>query len=338
MSDIIDLRSDTVTRPTPQMRQAMADAPVGDDVYGEDPTVRALEERFAREAGKPAGLYLPTGTMSNQVALRCHTQPGDAVVCVRDAHLVLHETGGAAALAGVSLVEAGVGPGMSRLEFESRIYPDDIHYPQPRLAWLEVPHTQSGGRLVPLADVAELSQVAWARGMKVHIDGARLHNALVATSTQLRDWGALCDSLCICLCKGLGAPAGSLLAGSHEFIRRARRVRKLYGGGMRQVGILAAAGSYALDHHVERLADDHARARKLAQGLEAGLPPEAELQAVETNSVVVAGVDASLWVERARSRGVLSGELDPRRVRLMTHLGLDDALIDEAIERLSDGA
>ena len=274
----IDLRSDTVTRPTPGMRRAMAEAEVGDDVFGDDPTIKALEQRTADLMGKEAAVFVPSGTMANQIAVGVHTRPGDEVLCGARSHVYVWEGGGMARLSGVTArTFEGDGGLMSLDDVRDAIRPDDPHYVRTRLVCLENTHNRAGGRVHPMESVAAIAR--WARGhnLLMHLDGARLMNAVVASGRPAREWAQHFDTVSICFSKGLGAPVGSALAGSGEAIRRARRLRKLFGGGMRQAGILAAAALYALEHHVDRLAEDHANARLLAgrvrghRGLRAGI-------------------------------------------------------------------
>lgn len=320
---MIDLRSDTLTQPTESMRAAMARAEVGDDVYGEDPTVRALEERVAGLFGHEAALFTPTGSMANVLAVRTVVQPGQEVLCESRAHIVRAELGAHGAYSGITS-RTWIHPrGQVDLPVLRDLFaPDMGHYFVPTAAIsVENTHNFAGGAVLPLADLLDLREFATAAGTKVHMDGARVWNAHVATGTPLAEYGAVADVLAVCLSKGLGAPVGSLVVGSADAIAESRIWRKRMGGGMRQVGILAAAGLHALDHHVERLADDHAHARLLAEA--AGADPAA----VDTNIVVVDRPDAASYVERAREAGVLVATVGPTAVRMVTHLGVtrDDA-------------
>jgi threonine aldolase len=329
-----DLRSDTVTRPSPAMRQAMADAAVGDDVYGEDPTVCELEQLAARLLGKEAALYLPTATMSNQVAVLTHTDRGDEMFCDRDAHIYYYEVGSPAMLAGVTFHtldhrEGVIAPDVLR----AAIRPANVHHPRPRLLSLENTHNRAGGAALTRGQLQPLADVAHEHGLRVHLDGSRLFNAAVALGVDPAELAAVADSVTLCLSKGLGAPMGALLVGEASFIERARRYRKALGGGMRQAGIVAAGGLYGLRHNVERLAEDHRRAARLADGLR-GLPGLTVMQpAVPTNMVVV-DLDRPaepVMAEGARA-GILFGAMGPQRLRLVTHLDVDDAGIDAAID------
>ncbi|HEX3829730.1 MAG TPA: GntG family PLP-dependent aldolase [Sporichthyaceae bacterium] len=325
---LVDLRSDTVTRPTPAMRAAMAAAEVGDDVYGEDPTVAALEERVAGLLGQPAALFTPTGSLANQLGVRLLVRPGEEVLCESTAHIVRAELGGHAAFGGVTTRTWTASSG--------RLVADDVRRAvmppagpflvSTGVVSVENTHNFGGGTISALDELRALHGYARAGGFRLHLDGARLWNAHVATGTPLQDYGELFDAITVCLSKGLGAPVGSLVVGSAELIEQARWWRKRMGAGMRQVGILAAAGLYALDHHLERLADDHRRAAELARLLaEVG----AAVAPVDTNIVVVDlgedGLRADQICAAARSEGVLVGGLGPRWLRLVTHLDVDDA-------------
>lgn len=315
----IDLRSDTVTKPTAQMRAVMAKADVGDDVYGEDPTVRSLEYRLAELAGHEAGLFVPSGTMGNQIAIYTHTQRGDEVILDRNAHLFFYEVGGMAALSGVQARTYEGQPLLpSRSSLKEFIRVEDLHFPTTRLLALENTLNRAGGRILPQSEVDDL--IAWAQenGVKTHLDGARVFNAAVAQSKPLSDLTKGFSSVMICLSKGLAAPVGSLLLGDQVFIKKARKTRKLFGGGMRQAGILAAAGLYALEHHVERLAEDHAHARLLAEA--ACVDPAL----VDTNMVMLQVKDAAMTVQWLKHEGILVNSMGPELVRLVTHLDVTE--------------
>jgi threonine aldolase len=321
----IDLRSDTVTRPTPAMRRAMAEAKVGDDVYGEDPTIRALEERTADLLGKEAAVFVPSGTMANQIAVGANTQPGDEVLCSSTSHVYVWEAGGMARLSGVTArTFAGEAGLLTVDELRDAIRPDDSHYVRTRLVCLENTHNRGGGRVHPIEDVAGIAR--WARGhnLLMHLDGARLMNAVVASGRPASEWGQHFDTISICFSKGLGAPVGSALAGTAEAIRKAHRLRKLFGGGMRQAGILAAAALHALEQHVDRLEDDHAHARLLGEAFAETEGFALESGPVETNLVWVL-VDRSLGTAAEvaaylRSHGVLVSALGAQVLRACTHL------------------
>jgi threonine aldolase len=332
----IDLRSDTMTRPSAAMRAAMAAADVGDDVWGEDPTVNALQERVAALLGKPAALLVPSGTMSNQIAIRAHTHHGDAMLLGVGSHCTTYESGAAAALSGVQPRELGTGGLFCADDVIAAIPPANVHNAPATLVWLENTHNRGGGRVFPQRDVIAIAEAAHARGLRVHLDGARLLNAAVASGRPAVELAAPVDSTSICLSKGLGAPVGSVLAGSRELIDRALRLRKMFGGGMRQAGILAAAGLYALEHNVARLAEDHANAALLGAGL-AALPGLTLAQpAVETNIVVFdldpdVPCDAPAFLSACAARGVLLCPFGGRRLRAVTHLDVDRANCLEAI-------
>jgi threonine aldolase len=333
----IDLRSDTVTRPGPAMRRAMAEAEVGDDVYGEDPTVNRLEAVAAARFGKEAALFVPSGTMANQLAIRAHTEPGDGAIAGVGAHLWLYEGGAAAAVAGVQITQVGEDGLFGADDVRGAIAPDDSHFARTRLVCVENTHNRSGGRVFPLEAIRAIARVARDRGLAMHLDGARIWNAEVATGIPVAEWAAEFDSVAFCLSKGLGAPVGSLVAGTRQFVRRARRFRKQLGGGMRQAGILAAAGLFALEHNVKRLADDHANARRLAAGL-AELPGIEVPRAPETNMVFFCAPDAARFAARARELGVLVGAIDARTLRAVTHLDVSAADVDQALARLRGAA
>jgi threonine aldolase len=319
------------------MRAAMVAAEVGDDVFHEDPTVHALEARVAGMLGKEAALFVPSGTMSNQICIRAQTQPGDEIICDVDSHIYNYEAGGPAALSGVSTrtVDGDFGV-IDVTQLEGKIRPDDDHQVRTRLVCLENTHNRGGGRLYPLEKIEAISTWARGHGLRTHLDGARLWNAVVATGVPARTWADHFDSVSVCFSKGLGAPVGSALAGTREMVVKARRIRKLFGGGMRQAGVLAAAALYALDHHVDRLAEDHRNAQVLAQAIvdTPGLrlhPPE-----VDTNLIWV-NVDPDLGTAQQvaqllKERGVLVIALGPYRFRACTHLDVSSAGVDRAAE------
>ncbi|HHQ4674719.1 TPA: low-specificity L-threonine aldolase [Aeromonas veronii] len=331
----IDLRSDTVTQPTDAMRQAMLHAEVGDDVYGEDPGVNALEAFGARLLGKQAALFVPSGTMSNLLAVMSHCQRGEGAILGNAAHIYRYEAQGSAVLGSVALQPLPMQRDgtLAFDDIKAALAPDDAHFVQTRLICLENTHN---GKVLPLSYLQEMGAFVAERGLKLHLDGARLFNAAVASETPVEVIAAPFDSISICLSKGLGAPVGSLLVGSHDFIARARRLRKMLGGGMRQAGILAQAGLFALEQHVTRLADDHRRAKRLAEGLAALAGIELDLSLVQSNMVFLRlreGESAPL-LAFMKERGILFsgyGEL-----RLVTHLQINDDDIEEVIDAFTE--
>jgi threonine aldolase len=337
--DLIDLRSDTVTRPTPGMRAAMAAAEVGDDQFGDDPTINRLQERVARMLGKEAALWLPTGTMANQVALRALTRPGDDVIVTPGSHSVWHETGGSAANAGVQFTEAGANGIFSAVEVTAAIKPrGHMIYPPTTLIIVENTHNRAGGIVVPPATGVAVAAVAREAGLATFLDGSRLWNAAVACGSSPADLARPFDVVAVALSKGLGAPGGSLLAGSADFIARAVRYRRMAGGAMRQVGIFAAAGEYALDNNLDRLVEDHANARVIAGTLAASPAIELDPAAVQTNIIVfglaASAADAPTVIARARERGVLIVAFGPRTIRVVTHLDVSREACERAAATL----
>ena len=335
----IDLRSDTITRPTPAMREAMAKAPVGDDVYGEDPTVNRLQEMAAEKMGKEAGLFVASGTMGNLAAILSHCQRGDEVMVGNKAHTFLFEAGGISALGGVHSCQLPNRPdGSLALEhIRAAIRPDDPHEPISRLVCLENTHNRCGGTCRSLAYTCEVAAFAHERGLKVHLDGARIFNAAAALGVPAKDLADPVDSVTFCLSKALCAPVGSVLCGTKEFIARARRIRKMAGGGMRQAGILAAAGIVALETMVDRLAEDHARARQLADGLRSVPGLVLETGTPATNMVFVSLLpeiksDTGEIREALKAHGVLVGASSERRFRLVTHYWIDDSAANQTIQ------
>lgn len=329
----IDLRSDTVTRPTAAMRRAIAEAEVGDDVFGDDPTVLRLERQVAELAGKEAALYVPSGTMGNQIAVKCHTQASDEVMLDVESHIFLYEQGGMAASSGclARVVRGESGLPAPELLLEA-LRDDDDHVARLRLVCAENTHNRLGGVIVPLEQLQSLAEAARSRDVRVHLDGARLWNASVETGIPIDRWAATADSVMMCFSKALGAPVGSILVGSGEFIAEARRVRKRWGGGMRQVGILAAACLHALEHHVERIADDHRRAKRLAAGFRHApgvrVPePQTNIVVVELEKLVPQAVLAEL-----HRQGLWMVPFGGRRLRAVVHLDVDDRGLDRAIE------
>jgi threonine aldolase len=333
----IDLRSDTVTKPTPAMRQAMAAAEVGDDVFGEDPTVNRLQEKVAALLGKEAALFVASGTMGNQLCLKAQTSPGDEIICEQGAHF-LHYEGGALGL--LSGVQPRPLPGKNGIlaaeQVEDAIRPSIYYYPRTRVIALENTHNLAGGVVYPLSEIHRIHEVAQRHHLKMHLDGARLWNASIASGVPLQDYCRCFDSVSVCLSKGLGAPVGSVVAGSAEFIAQARRLRKIFGGGMRQAGILAAAGIYAIDHHLQRLAGDHLNARLLAERLCEIKGIHINLETVQTNIVIIdiagLGMTPAAAVEQLARDGVRVVPFGKTTLRAVTHLDVDRQGILDAVQ------
>ncbi len=335
---IIDLRSDTVTQPSPGMRTAMADAAVGDDVFGDDPTVNLLEQRTAELLGKEAALFVPSGTMANQIALRCHTRPGDGLLLEENSHIYLYEAGAAAALSGLTCHllpgERGI---FTPDAVENAIRETNVHFPRSRLLSLENTHNRGGGTVWSLEQIDAVCQTARDNKMRLHLDGARLWNATAVTGIAESEYSSRFDSVSVCFSKGLGAPVGSVLAGRDELIQRARHIRKQFGGGMRQAGIIAAGAMYAMDHHRERLVEDHNNARRLAEGISSIPGLSIDPASVSTNMVYFDVMDqiAAAVVDRLQELGVLVLALTPARIRAVTSLAVDEAAIDRALAIVS---
>jgi threonine aldolase len=337
----IDLRSDTVTKPTPAMRAAMASAEVGDDGYGDDPTINELQRRAAAVTGKEDALFLPSGTMANLCGIMSHTRHSDSVIIGEDAHSWMYESGGPAAIAGVLTITVGRGGTYTWKEVEPAIRPRGIvHLPPTTLIMLENTHNCGGGIVFPQDDLIEIAERARALGIATHLDGARIFNAAAATGKSAAELARPVDSISFCLSKGLGCPIGSLVCGSKDFILRARRFREMLGGGMRQAGIVAAAGLYALDHNIERLKDDHAHARLLAEKL-SDLPGLAiNLAKVQTNMVFAEvkrpGWNAFTVAGKLSEKGVLVGALSPYRLRAVCHLQVSREDVLKAAEAFAE--
>lgn len=339
---ITDLRSDTVTRPTPAMREAMLRADVGDDVFGEDPTVNALEEHLSALFGHEAGLFCPSGTMTNQIAINVHTRPGDEVICEEGAHVYRYEGGGMMATSGCSVKHVPADRGRFTAEAVVAAVNDRsaAYLANSRLVVVENTANRGGGAIWDLEGVGRIRAACDVHDLRLHLDGARLFNAMAVDGTAPATWGGLFHSISICLSKGLGAPAGSVLIGPGPFIHQARRVRKRLGGGMRQAGMLAAAGLYALDHHVARLAEDHQRAQRIAMALSAHRHVE-EVMPVVTNIVIYtlrAGHSATEHVAALAAGGIRCMAIGPQQVRMVTHLDVDDPGVDRVLERLRSTA
>ena len=333
----VDLRSDTITKPTAAMRRCMAEAEVGDDVLRDDPTVIALEQRTAEVLGKEAAMYVASGTMANQLALRTHTQPGDEVFLEQHAHIYLYEAGGPAALSGVMCqLIPGVRGVFTGADVRSAVRPADVHFPRPALLCVENTHNRGGGSVWSLGQIAEVTSAARQAGLRNHLDGARLWNATAATGVPEAEYAKHFDSVAVCFSKALGAPVGSALTGSRELIERARGFRKQFGGGMRQAGIIAAGALYALENHRDRLAEDHRNARRLAERL-AGVPGLVlDMATVETNMVYfdVQCMPARELVERLAASGVLVLALGEKMVRAVTSLEVDARDVERAAEAI----
>lgn len=341
-ASLIDLRSDTVTRPTPAMRRAMAEAVVGDDVLGDDPTVIALQERIAAIMGKEAACFVPTGTMANQTAIRAQTEPGDEVIAHADSHIIHYETGSPAALSGVMIRPLSGPAGLfDEADVNEAVRADTVHAPHSALLLIENTQNRGGGAVWPIEQVERVSRAGRSRGLRVHLDGARIWNACAATGLQPADYAKHFDTVSCCFSKGLGAPAGSAVAGDRATIARVARFRKMFGGTMRQSGILAAAALHALDHHRDRLTEDHANARRLAEALGNCRGLSIPLK-VETNMCFV-DLDARIgpasdFCSRMKAGGVLALPTGPRRVRFVCHLDVDAAMIDRAIGVIASAA
>lgn len=337
---MIDLRSDTVTKPVPGMRRAMAEAEVGDDVFSEDPCVNRLQEMVARLLGKEAALFVPSGTMANQLCMKVHTQPGDEIIMERTNHPFNSESGALAALSGVqvNLVDGQRGVITAAQVAKAIRHGDNVHNPPTRLVCLENTHNRGGGNVYPLDTIRDIHDVARHHGVAMHLDGARLLNACVASGLPATAYTQYFDSCTLCLSKGLGAPVGSLIASSAEFIRRAVRYRKMFGGGMRQAGIIASAGIYALEHHVERLAEDHQHAKLLAERICSARGLQVNPQDVETNILYIrldpatARLDAPELQQAMQAQGVLALAIDQQNMRLVTHLDVNRAQIEQAAQ------
>ncbi len=337
--EIVDLRSDTVTQPTPAMRQAMANAEVGDDVYGEDPTINRLQARAAQMLGKEAALFVASGTMGNLSAILAHCGRGDEVIVGDKSHTFLYEAGGISALGGVHSYQVPNLPDgtLDLAAVREAVRSDDVHYPRSRLICLENTHNRCGGVALSVEYTRQVRALADEFGLRLHLDGARLFNAAVALGVSARDLAAPADSVSICLSKGLCAPVGSLVLGSGEFIETARRIRKQLGGGMRQAGVLAAAGLIALEEMTQRLGEDHARARRLAQGLAALPGVSLYLGEPQTNMVFLAleeglPLNAAQVAERLAQKGIKVGVVGPRHFRLVTHYWVDDLAVERTLQ------
>ncbi|HOZ70546.1 MAG TPA: GntG family PLP-dependent aldolase [Chitinophagaceae bacterium] len=332
---IIDFRSDTVTRPTPGMQEAMMKAPVGDDVFGEDPSINTLQEMTADLFGMEAALFCPSGTMTNQIAIKCHTQPGDEVICDESSHIYQYEGGGIALNSGASVkLLYGDRGRINARQVEEAIQPDDVHRAHTRMVSLENTSNRGGGSCYTFSEIQAIQQVCMRHDLAFHLDGARLWNAIVARKEDPLHYGKVFDSISICLSKSLGCPVGSLLLGTKDFIKKAKRYRKVFGGGMRQGGFMAAAGIYALEHHIERLKEDHANAKAIATAISSRSFVKMMLP-VETN-IIIFELDESLTapqlVARLKEQDILGYAISPNRVRLVTHLDITPAMTEKTIQ------
>jgi threonine aldolase len=336
---LIDLRSDTVTRPTEGMMNAMMKAVVGDDVFGEDPTVNLLENRMADMFGMEAALYCASGTMSNQIAIVSHTRPGDEVICERESHVYIYEGGGIARNAGCQVRPIPGDRGrIIASQVLQNINPNDVHKAHTSLVCLENTSNRGGGSCYDMAEITKIREVCNTAKLNLHLDGARLFNAIAAKNEKPRDFGSLFDSISVCFNKGLGCPAGSMLMGRVSFIRRARRVRKVFGGGMRQAGFLAATAIYALDHHIDRLKIDHSHARLIESALQKH-PLVRKVMPVETNLIIfelLEHSDLAGFIERMREKEILLLPISDNRLRMVTHLDISADMVANTIRALSE--
>lgn len=332
---IIDFRSDTVTKPTPQMLEAIFKAKVGDDVFGEDPSINELEALSAQMFGKEAAVFCPSGTMTNQIAIKCHTQPGDEVICEKMSHVYQYEGGGIAFNSGcsVNLINGDRGRITAPQVVES-INVQDVHKANTSLVSLENTSNRGGGSCYDFKELEQIKQACLSNNLQLHLDGARLFNALIAKNETAKQHGEVFDSISICLSKGLGTPVGSVLIGNKNFIAKARRVRKAFGGGMRQAGFMAAAGVYALQHHIQRLQYDHLHAQQIAQALAAKDFVD-EVLPVETNIIIFSckgSISSKALVEKLKEHQILGYSISPTQVRLVLHLDITDEMVKKTIE------
>ncbi len=335
MNKYIDLRSDTVTKPTPEMRQMMIEAQVGDDVYGEDPTVNLLQNRVAQMFGKEAALFVPSGVMGNQICIKTHTNPGDEIITDVDAHIFVYENAAPAVLSGVSVKTLNNQNGVITSEqIRDAIRPKAYYLPITRLICLENTHGRSGGTIFPIEEIRNIHNLAKETGIKMHLDGARLWNASVASGISFKEYAKYFDSILVCLSKGLGAPIGSLILGDFEFIERARVYRKMFGGGMRQVGILAAAGIYAIENNIQRLKEDHLKAKLIAENLQDLKTFDINLKNVQTNMVIfkiVKNISQKEVLEKLKDNGILLTPEYHNSIRAVTHLDVTFEDIENTI-------
>jgi threonine aldolase len=331
---MIELRSDTFTKPSQAMLEAMMSAEVGDDVFEGDPTVNALEEKLAMMLGMEAGLFCPSGTMTNQIAIRVHTQPQDDVICDQYSHIYLYEGGGIMANSGASVsLLVGDRGRINAEQIEAAIKPDDVHAPLSKLVSVENTMNKGGGSYYDFNEFIRIKEVVDKHQLKFHLDGARLFNALVETNDNILAYGSVFDTISICLSKGLGAPVGSVLLGSREDIKRARRVRKVFGGGMRQAGYLAAAGIYGLDNNIERLKEDHEKARIIGKELES-ISFVSGVMPIDTNILIFSVDDVEGILEKLKNKGILGVAFGANQIRLVTHLDFTDEMLEETVSVL----
>jgi threonine aldolase len=331
---MIEYRSDTFTKPSAAMLKAMCSAPVGDDVFGEDPTINKLENMMPEMFGMEAGIFCPSGTMTNQIAIKCHTQPGDEVICDKLSHVYIYEGGGIAFNSGcqVKTIEGDRGRITAR-QVEECINPIDIHKAHSRLVSLENTANRGGGSCYKLSDIQEIKEVCLKNNLSLHLDGARLFNAIVNKKQSPLDYGRIFDSISICLSKGLGAPVGSVLLGNKEFVKKARRVRKVFGGGMRQAGFLAAAGIYALENNIERLATDHIHARRIADALQKK-SFTGKMMPVETNIIifeVINNYTSKSLAEEFKKQDILVSAISPTQIRIVLHLDITEEMVKKTV-------
>jgi threonine aldolase len=331
---MIEYRSDTFTKPSAAMLKAMCSAPVGDDVFGEDPTINKLENMMPEMFGMEAGVFCPSGTMTNQIAIKCHTQPGDEVICDKLSHVYIYEGGGIAFNSGcqVKTIEGDRGRITAR-QVEECINPIDIHKAHSRLVSLENTANRGGGSCYELSDIQEIKEVCLKNNLSLHLDGARLFNAIVNKKQSPLDYGRIFDSISICLSKGLGAPVGSVLLGNKEFVKKARRVRKVFGGGMRQAGFLAAAGIYALENNIERLATDHIHARRIADALQKK-SFTGKMMPVETNIIifeVINNYTSKSLAEEFKKQDILVSAISPTQIRIVSHLDVTEEMVKKTV-------
>jgi len=329
-----DFRSDTITKPTSKMLEFMMKAPVGDDVFSEDPSINHLEAMMAEMFGMEAGIFCPSGTMTNQIAIKCHTQPGDEVICDKNSHIYFYEGGGISfnSSASVKLLDGDRGR-VNAQQVKEGINPDDIHRPVSKLVSLENTCNRGGGSCYDFNEFLEIKKVCIENKLMLHLDGARIFNAIVAQNENPKDYGDCFDSISVCLSKGLGAPVGSVLLGNKDFIKKAKRIRKVMGGGMRQAGYLAAAGIYALDHHIERLQEDHTHALMIEDALRAK-PFVDQVLPVETNIVIAsfhAPYTPQLFMEAMKKEDILMYQISPNQIRMVVHLDINPALVEKTI-------